>query len=151
MNPIEEFETAFDTALNYADDKAAEGIHGYFSAIVTTISKKLEAHGVRVVLAAVGESMGGHPQVEVTADMDDVTSSVVAQVIDPVLRKAGVPDQMVTGFAGAAGTATVKFLERYRQYREQKAATAAAAPPDTPQRPFKPRWDPSKRRPGRKG
>lgn len=143
MTQIEEFEKAFDAALDFAERKAAEGVRGYFSAIITTISKRLEAHNVRVVLAAVGESMGGHPQVEVTASMDDVTSSVVAQVIDPVLRKAGVPDQMVTGFAGAAGTATVKFLERYRQYRVQKAAAAAAAP----QRPFKPRWDPSKHRP----
>lgn len=149
MNPIEEFETALDAALNFAEDKAAEGIRGYFSAIVTTISKKLEAHDVRVVLAAVGESMGGHPQVEVTADMNDVTASVVAQVIDPVLRKAGVPDQMVTGFAGAAGTATVKFLERYRQYRVQRAAAAATAPSEAAKRShFKPKWDPSKPRAG---
>jgi len=138
MGPIDEFEEKLETALTYAGSK---GIPGNFSAIVSTFVRKLEEHGVRVVLAAVGAPMGGHPQVEVTADTDDVTSTVVAQVVDPILTHAGVPPAMVAGFAGMAGTATVKFLERYRQYQQQKAAAGAAGP----QRPFKPKWNPAAR------
>jgi hypothetical protein len=140
MGPIDEFEEKLEAALAYAEDK---NVPGHYSVLVSTFARKLEEHGVRVVLAAVGKPMR-HPQVEVTADMDDVTASVVAQVVDPVLRKAGVPDPIVSAFAGAAGTATVKFLDRYRVYRAQKAVAAGQPVPEPP---FRPKWDPSKRRP----
>ncbi len=131
MSAIDEFEQKLDEALAYA---RAKDIAGNYGAIISTFTRKLHENGIRVVLVALGDPIGAYPHVEVTAETEDVTASAVTQVVDPILRKAGVPDPMVMMFAGTAGTATVKFLERMRQ-----------RPTAGTDQPFKPRWDPRRR------
>lgn len=130
MSAIDEFEQKLEEALAYAE---ARDIAGNYAVLLSTFTRKLHERGIRVVLVALGEPIGAYPHVEVTAEVDDVTASAVTQVVDPILRKVGVPDPMVMMFAGTAGTATVKFLDKLRHR------------PTPPSQPFKPRWDPRRR------
>lgn len=123
--------------------------------VVETVAKVLDEHGIRVVIAAVSDDWP-HPQVELTVTPDDVTAKVVSQVVDPVLRRVGVPPDSVLMFSVAAGEAAVRMFKRYRENVSRKTERKIRIndPAENrqqgqgPQEEFKPAWDPNKRRKG---
>lgn len=80
--------------------------------VISKIVEVLEQHGVRIALVAVHDDWT-HPQVELTATLDDVTAKTVAQVVDPILRKAGIPEHTVLMLASMAGGAIVRALHNH--------------------------------------
>ena len=129
--------------INYAVDLAP-------SKAIEVIAKTLEENGIRVVLAAVHDDWP-HPQVALTVTPDDVTAKVVSQVVDPVLRKVGVPESSVLMLSVAAGEAAIRAFKRYREGTARKIRVgetrgAAPGPVAEPEEPFKPAWDPNRRR-----
>lgn len=124
-NPFDDLAEQIDFCLSIAPSK-----------VIEVFAKTLEKTGIRVVLAAVADEWA-HPQVELTVTLKDVTAKVVSQVVDPVLRKAGVPENMVLMVAVAAGEATVRYLQRYSQQpRGGRTAHGGRGPT----------WDPSRMR-----
>jgi hypothetical protein len=123
-NPFDDLVQQIEFCLDLAPNK-----------VIEVFAKTLENAGIRVVLAAVSDKWT-HPQVELTATLDDVTAKTVAQVADPVLRKAGVPESMVLMLSAAAGQAAVQALRSYanRQSQQQHRPTK------------QPAWDPSRMR-----
>lgn len=113
-NPFDDLKDAVSVCLDIAPTKT-----------VQVFSRVLAEQGIRGVFVALGDPLGAYPQVEITASVDDVSATVVAQVVTPILRQAGVPDEVVATLAGAAGAATVRFIERYRQHQAERAARSA--------------------------
>ncbi len=130
--------------INYAVDLAP-------GKAIEVIAKTLEDNGIRVVLAAVHDDWP-HPQVALTVSPDDVTAKVVAQVVDPVLRRVGVPENSVLMLSVAAGEAAVRAFKRYREGTARKIRVktenqqSAPSPAAESEEPFKPAWDPNRRR-----
>ncbi len=130
--------------INYAVDLAP-------GKAIEVIAKTLEDNGIRVVLAAVHDDWP-HPQVALTVSPDDVTAKVVAQVVDPVLRRVGVPENSVLMLSVAAGEAAVRAFKRYREGTARKIRVktenqqSASSPAAESEEPFKPAWDPNRRR-----
>lgn len=123
-NPFDDLVDQIDFCLSIAPTK-----------VIEVFAKTLEKVGIRVVLAAVSDEWP-HPQVELTVTLKDVTAKVVAQVVDPVLRKAGVPPNMVLMLATAAGEAAVRFIQRQQQDLGRRPATGGG----------RPAWDPTRMR-----
>lgn len=108
------------------------------SKTIQVFAQALQERGVRVILAAVCDNPGMPPQVEVTVTPDDVTSEVVAQVVNPILRHAGVPEDKSFEWAAMAGGMVTRAYKRYRAGRERPQQHAGPKAPGT--------WDPSARR-----
>lgn len=83
------------------------------AALVPFLARVLERHGVRVVVAALG--IGDVPQVAVTVTFDDLSSTVVTQVVQRVLTKAGVPASTVGMVAPVAGDAASRWIAKQKK------------------------------------
>jgi hypothetical protein len=116
---------------------------------VKVISEALSECDVRSIIAVVGDPIGTHPQVELTVTLDDVTAKVVAQVVDPILRKVGVPEDAVLLASAGAGEGAIRLLRNYQKKQAQRAAmrqrmenaVAGGYTPTQPQSPPAPSTD----------
>jgi hypothetical protein len=127
-NPFDNLAAQLDFCINLGPGTAG--------ATIKTVTKVLHDNGVRVLIAAIHDGWP-HPQVELTVTIQDVTAKLVSQVVDPVLRKVGLPESAVGMFAAAAGEAAVRYLHKYTgqdRPRPQRPAGRPAA------------WDPSRPR-----
>lgn len=89
--------------------------------LLPALGRALEARGVRLIAASVG---GGQTQVVVTAKIEDVSSSVVTDVVAPILRKAGIPDESVPMMAAMAGTGFSQWVKK----RVRRGGAAGSSP-----------------------
>ena len=124
-NPFDVLRDHLNFCLSIAPGKAVE-----------VFAKTCEENGIRVVLAAVHDDWP-HPQVQLTCTMNDVTAKVVSQVVDPVLRKAGIPDKSILVLSVAAGEAAVRALHKLTSTGNSGIGGSSK---------WKPKWDPSKKK-----
>jgi hypothetical protein len=126
-NPFDDLKDHLNFCLGIAPGK-----------VIETFANVCEANGIRVVLAAVHDDWP-HPQVQLTATMDDISAKVVAQVVDPVLHKVGLPEKSILVLSVAAGEAAVRALHKLTGQSTGNANIGGS-------KKWKPAWDPSKNR-----